>query len=67
MKKYIEAAVEKFGEGNVPPPPALLTLTNTQGGGNIHYIQKVFRGSFEVCNRLVILTIKPLIVDFQLV
>ncbi|EFQ97264.1 mannosyl-oligosaccharide glucosidase [Nannizzia gypsea CBS 118893] len=47
MKQSIEAAIKKFGEGNIPPPPALLTLANAPGGGNIHYIQKVFRGSFE--------------------
>lgn len=48
MKQAIDAMLQKFGDKNPPPPPALFTLPNAQHGDNIHYVQKVFRGAFEV-------------------
>ncbi|EEQ30320.1 Processing alpha glucosidase I [Microsporum canis] len=47
MKQAIDAMLQKFGDKNPPPPPALFTLPNAQQGDNIHYVQKVFRGAFE--------------------
>lgn len=48
MRLEIEKIVEKFGQENPPPPAQVFTIANNQEPGNIHYVQKVFRGPFEV-------------------
>lgn len=48
MKDNIDRYVEKYGDQNVPPPPQFFTIDNEVGRGNMHIVQKVFEGSFEV-------------------
>jgi hypothetical protein len=50
MKKVVEQYLERYTEDNAPPPCQILTITNNGGRGNLHLIQKVFEGPFEVCN-----------------
>jgi mannosyl-oligosaccharide glucosidase len=52
MKKEVDRYIEKYTVENAPPPCQLFTIVNKAGGGNLHLIQKVFEGSFEVCPRL---------------
>lgn len=48
MKKEVDEMVEKYGSENPPPPYQLFTIKNEPGDGNMHLVQKVFKGSFEV-------------------
>jgi mannosyl-oligosaccharide glucosidase len=48
MKAEIEAIVKKYGEENSPPPWSVFTMPNAVGEGNMHVVQKVFEGPFEV-------------------
>ncbi|PYH48176.1 mannosyl-oligosaccharide glucosidase [Aspergillus saccharolyticus JOP 1030-1] len=47
MKEEVDAAIEKHGQENPPPASQLFTIKNQPGDGNIHLVQKVFKGSFE--------------------
>ena len=47
MKDEIDAWVAKNGDTNSPPPWQVFTVANRAGAGNLHYIQKVFKGPFE--------------------
>ncbi|KAL3257751.1 hypothetical protein ABHI18_006579 [Aspergillus niger] len=47
MKKEVDEMVEKYGSENPPPPYQLFTIKNEPGDGNMHLVQKVFKGSFE--------------------
>ena len=49
MKSEIDAYVERFGNDNGPPPWQLFTIANDPKAGNMHIVQKVFQGPFEVC------------------
>lgn len=40
--------VAKHGAENAPPPWQTFTITNDIQEGNLHYVQKVFEGNFEV-------------------
>lgn len=40
--------LEKYGHENAPPPWQMFTIANNIQEGNIHYVQKVFEGAFEV-------------------
>ena len=48
MKEEIDALLKKYGEDDAPPPWSMFTLPNDAGPGNLHVVQKVFEGSFEV-------------------
>ena len=47
MKDEIDAWVAKNGDTSSPPPWQVFTVANRAGAGNLHYIQKVFKGPFE--------------------
>lgn len=49
MKNEVDNYVEQFGAENPPPPPQVFTIKNSPGDGNVHLVQKVFQGAFEVC------------------
>lgn len=48
IREVIEKYIEKYGEENAPPPWQLFTIANEPGMGNLHMVQKVFEGAFEV-------------------
>ena len=48
MKEEIDAMIALYGEDNAPPPWATFTIANDIKEGNMHVVQKVFEGSFEV-------------------
>lgn len=50
MKAQIDKYMEKYGEDDMPPPCQMFTIENgeTGPGGNLHFVQKVFEGAFEV-------------------
>lgn len=39
---------ERYVKENHPPPWQTFTVKNSFGPGNLHYVQKVFEGAFEV-------------------
>ncbi|KAJ5936086.1 mannosyl-oligosaccharide glucosidase [Penicillium verhagenii] len=47
MKEEVEPAIQEYGTENPPPPAQLFTVKHQPGDGNLHFVQKVFRGSFE--------------------
>ena len=48
MKEVIDGLVEQYGLDNAPPPWSIFTMPNDVGPGNMHIVQKVFEGPFEV-------------------
>lgn len=48
LKKTIDEMVEKYGTENAPPPWQLFTIQHQVQDGNLHFVQKVFEGAFEV-------------------
>lgn len=48
LKKEIDALVAKYGAENAPPPWQTFTIANDIQDGNLHFVQKVFEGAFEV-------------------
>jgi hypothetical protein len=48
MKSEVNEMIQRFGQENPPPPAQVFTVKNAPGDGNIHLIQKVFKGAFEV-------------------
>ena len=48
MKEEIDAMIAQYGQENAPPPWATFTIANDIKEGNMHVVQKVFEGSFEV-------------------
>ncbi|BCR88942.1 mannosyl-oligosaccharide glucosidase [Aspergillus chevalieri] len=47
MKGEVGEAIKKYGAENPPPPAQVFTIRNAPGEGNLHYVQKVFKGAFE--------------------
>ncbi|PLN83537.1 glycoside hydrolase [Aspergillus taichungensis] len=47
MKNEINQCIEKYGADNPPPAPQVFTIPHHPGDGNIHLVQKVFKGAFE--------------------
>ncbi|GFF35755.1 probable mannosyl-oligosaccharide glucosidase [Aspergillus lentulus] len=47
MKSEVNEMIQRFGQENPPPPAQVFTIKNVPGDGNIHLIQKVFKGAFE--------------------
>ena len=56
MKEEIDAMIAQYGQENAPPPWATFTIANDIKEGNMHVVQKVFEGPFEVscCFRVVV-------------
>jgi mannosyl-oligosaccharide glucosidase len=52
MKTQIDAIVQKYGPESSPPPWQAFTIEHKPGPGNMHLVQKVFEGAFEVCDML---------------
>lgn len=50
MKGEVENYIQDYGAENPPPPGQVFTIKNDPGDGNIHLVQKVFQGAFEVCH-----------------
>ncbi|KAH0553114.1 hypothetical protein GP486_006699, partial [Trichoglossum hirsutum] len=48
LKNEIDRYVAQYSENDVPPPCQLFTLPNNAGSGDLHIVQKVFEGAFEV-------------------
>ena len=48
MKPVIDEYIQKYGAENSPPPWQTFTVSHKPGPGNLHVIQKVFEGPFEV-------------------
>ena len=48
MKGEIDAMIAEYGQDNAPPPWATFTIPNKIEEGNLHVVQKVFQGAFEV-------------------
>ena len=48
LKKTVDEMVEIYGAENAPPPWQLFTIHNRIQDGNLHFVQKVFEGAFEV-------------------
>lgn len=48
MKNEINQCIEKYGADNPPPAPQVFTIPHHPGDGNVHLVQKVFKGAFEV-------------------
>lgn len=49
MKSEVSETIKKHGPDSPPPPAQVFTIKNAPGEGNLHYVQKVFKGPFEVC------------------
>lgn len=49
MKTEVDGYFKKYGTEKAPPPPQVFTIANAPKDGNIHFVQKVFQGAFEVC------------------
>ena len=48
MKEEIDAMIAQYGQENAPPPWATFTIANDIKEGNMHVVQKIFEGPFEV-------------------
>ena len=48
MKSEIDKYVATYGDKNSPPPWQTFTIGNEVRDGNLHLLQKVFEGPFEV-------------------
>ena len=48
MKEEIDALIAQYGQDNAPPPWGIFTIANDIKEGNMHVVQKVFEGPFEV-------------------
>lgn len=57
MKEEIDAMIAQYGQENAPPPWATFTIANDIKEANMHVVQKVFEGSFEVSQCLEVVDI----------
>lgn len=48
MKEEVDNYIKKYGDQDTPPPWQVFTIANKPGRGNVHIVQKVFEGSFQV-------------------
>jgi mannosyl-oligosaccharide glucosidase len=48
MKPEVDDLVDRYGQGNMPPPWQIFTIPNDIKDGNFHVVQKVFQGPFEL-------------------
>lgn len=51
--------IAQYGTEQAPPPWQIFTIPNNIKEGNMHFVQKVFEGAFEV-RALVIIAVKAL-------
>lgn len=52
VKEQVNSYLEKYGQENIPPPSQLFTIpVGSSPGANVHLIQKVFEGAFQVSSR----------------
>ena len=54
MKGEVDNYIQSYGAENPPPPAQVFTIKNNPGDGNIHLVQKVFQGAFEVCRSIAV-------------
>ena len=47
MKGEVDEAIKEVGPDNPPHPAQLFTIKHAPGDGNVHLVQKVFKGPFE--------------------
>ncbi|PGH31727.1 mannosyl-oligosaccharide glucosidase [[Emmonsia] crescens] len=47
MKEQVESTMKKYEKGQPPSPAQLFTIANNPADGNMHFVQKVFKGPFE--------------------
>lgn len=47
MKGEVDAAIQKYGQENPPPPWQIYAVPNRIESGNLHIVQKVFDGPFQ--------------------
>ena len=40
--------IAEYGAEQAPPPWQIFTLPNNIAEGNLHFVQKIFEGAFEV-------------------
>lgn len=40
--------MKEYGQDKMPPPEQIYTISHKPGMGNMHLVQKVFEGPFEV-------------------
>lgn len=48
MKSEIDGYISAYGDKDSPPPWQTFTIGNEVRDGNLHLLQKVFDGAFEV-------------------
>jgi mannosyl-oligosaccharide glucosidase len=48
LKDQIDKYIEEYTDQNPPPPYQIYTVMPSAGTGNMHMVQKVFEGAFEV-------------------
>ena len=48
MKHEVDKYLNDYGQENLPPPFLFYTIPDDPGMGNLHIVQKVFEGPFEV-------------------
>ena len=48
MKAAVDEMIAKYGTENPPPPWSTFAIPNDIKDGNLHVVQKVFEGAFEV-------------------
>lgn len=48
MKTEVDEMISLYGQENAPPPWQIFTIANNVAEGNLHFVQKVFDGAFEV-------------------
>ena len=44
--------IAEYGAEQAPPPWQIFTLPNNIAEGNLHFVQKIFEGAFEVNHSL---------------
>ena len=52
MKTEIDKMIAEYGAEHAPPPWQTFTIPNDIKDGNLHLVQKVFEGAFEVFRRI---------------
>ena len=66
MKQQIDDYIAKYGNENSPPPWQVFTIANEVREGNVHLVQKIFDGAFEVCPN-VFGKIVPVLIETSLI
>ena len=67
MKQEIDGYIAKYGDKNSPPPWQVFTIANDIRDGNLHLIQKVFEGAFEVYEIVVWIRLHANLVKFDII